>query len=111
MARNVEKVTVSLTDTANVRNGAIERADNLSAQLAASFCREDTYKLELTAVKSDSVKIPAERANLLLSANNLVAEVREAFADPDGAPQAAVQSSDRFSEDVADKVEAEMEQI
>lgn len=61
---NVEKTAASLTDTANTRDKAVERADNLSARLAASVRREDAYKWKLTTVKEDFVKTGVERANL-----------------------------------------------
>lgn len=51
LGRDVEKTTASLTNTANMRDAAVEEAGNLSAQLAASVCREDAYKSEITAVR------------------------------------------------------------
>lgn len=53
----VQKVAISLTGSANLRVEAVERADNLSTQLAASNRRKDAYKSEKTAAKEDSVKL------------------------------------------------------
>lgn len=44
LGRDVEKVAASLTDTANMQDEAVERTDNLHAQLTASIRREDAYK-------------------------------------------------------------------
>lgn len=40
---DVEKMTASCIYMANMRDEAVERANNLSAQLAASVCWKDTY--------------------------------------------------------------------
>lgn len=57
-------MTASLTNTANMRDEAAERADNLRSRLAASVRRENPYKSELTAVKEDLVKTCVERSIL-----------------------------------------------
>lgn len=74
--RNAERVTASLTKTANMCGEAVERAKSLSAQLAASNGHKDAYKSELTAIKKVLVIACVERASLRGSLNNLVAKVR-----------------------------------
>lgn len=106
---DVEKVTVSQSDMANMRDEAVERAYHLSAQIAASIRLEDAYKSEQAAVKDVLVRTRVESANLCWSANDLVAKVREAFTDFDCALRVAVQSSNCSLEDVSDKVETEVE--
>lgn len=59
-----------------MRDDAVERADNLSAQPAASVCRENTCKSELAAAKGFLLKICAGSDNLWSSVNYLVLEVR-----------------------------------
>lgn len=108
MGDDVEEMTVSLTDMANMHAEPIKRADNLNAQLAVSVRREDAYKLELAAVKDDLAKSRIERANLRRSVNILVADVQEASADIGGAPQTAVKSLNRLSESIADTFEAKV---
>lgn len=44
LGRDAKKVTVSLFDTANMRDASVERADNLNAQLAARARREDAHR-------------------------------------------------------------------
>lgn len=56
LGRDVEMITASLIDTANMRNEVVERAGSLSAQLAAPICRGDTCRSEITNVKEDLVK-------------------------------------------------------
>lgn len=41
LGREVVEMTASSIDTANMREEALERAENLSAQLATGVCRED----------------------------------------------------------------------
>lgn len=110
MGHDVEEMTAILTDTPNLRDEAVERDANLSAQLAGRFCREDAYRSELTAVKDDIAKTIVERADLRRSVDDLVAKVRAAFADLGGALQAVVESLDRSFADVAENVKAEMDQ-
>lgn len=69
----VEEITATLTDTANVRDKVVERANNLSAQLAASVRRKNVYKSELTAVEEGLAKTRVERANLRCSVKDSVA--------------------------------------
>lgn len=101
-------MTASLTDTANKHDDVFERPENLSAQFATRVRREDVYKLELTAVKEDWVETRVERANVQRSVNELVTKVREASAALGRTLQAIVESSNRLSEDVADKFKSEM---
>lgn len=75
---------------ANIRDGAVEKADNLGAQLAASFCRDDAYKSKRTSVKEDLVKPLVEWDNRRWTASELVAKAREASANLGGALQADV---------------------
>lgn len=104
-------MTVSLNDTWNMGDEAVERAKNLSAQLAGSVRREDASKLEPAATKNDLARTCVECANLQWSANSLVAKKRDAFADLRGALQAAVKSSNHWSGDVFDKVKVEMGEV
>lgn len=107
---SVKKMTASLTETANVRDEAVERASNLIAQLAASVRREEAYKLELTSVKEDLAKTRVERTNLRWPFDDLVSKLREASIDLVAALQTVVKSSNRLSETVADRVKEEMGQ-
>lgn len=102
-------MSASLTDTVHLRDEAVERADSSSTQLAASIRCEDAYMSELTVVKENLAETRVERTNLRRSASDLVAKVQEASASLGGTLQAAVKSLNCLSEDVADKVKAEME--
>lgn len=64
LGRDVERKYALLTDMANMRDEAVERVENLGAQLAASAHREAAYKLGLTVMKEDLVKSRVEHANL-----------------------------------------------
>lgn len=108
--RDVEKIAASLLGTTSKRDEAAKRAYRLSAQLAASLRREDSYKSELTAVKKDLLNTRVERASLQSAAKNLVSKIRHASADINGTLQAIAKSSKRMSEDVANKVKMEMVQ-
>lgn len=106
LGRDVEKVTALLTDRANMLDEDVERADNLSAQLAASVCCEDAYKSKISPVKDDLVKTRVESTHLRWLANNLVAKVREAFGYLGGVLCLAVKRVNLSSEAVADKAKA-----
>lgn len=103
-------MTASMTDTANMRNDTVERADNKGSQLAASVRRKVAFKSKRTAVKENMGKTPVERAILQRSVNGLVAEGRAASVSLGGALQAVAESSHCLFEDVTDKVKAEMGQ-
>lgn len=72
LGRDVEKMASSLTDTTKVRNEAIERSEDLTAQLAASVHREEAHKLDLTAMKEDLSITRVRRANLRWLVNKSV---------------------------------------
>lgn len=55
--RDIEKMNASFTDKANMRDETVKRADNLSSQRSASFCSEDAYLSELSALKKNLAKI------------------------------------------------------
>lgn len=105
---DVERITASLTDTTNMCNEAVERADDVGAYLAASIRHEDAYRAELNAVKEELVKTHIERANLQWLVNDLVAKAREASASLGGALQAVVESLNRSYEDASGKDKVEM---
>lgn len=105
-----EKTAASLTNTANMSNKAVKRADSLSARIAASIRWEDVYKPELTAVKEYLIKARAYRINVLRSVSDLVLEVRQPFFDVGDPVQAKVGSFNRSSEDAANKTKLKMGQ-
>lgn len=74
----MEKKFASLTDTENMQDEAVESAESLSAQLAASVCSDHANKIELTAVKEVLVKTRVQRANLWRSVNEMKSKLREA---------------------------------
>lgn len=49
----------------------VERPDNLSAELAASYCGKEAYRSELVVVNEDLAKTSVGRANLRWIVNNL----------------------------------------
>lgn len=110
LGRDAEKMAPSLTDTASIHGGDVERADSLDARLAASVCRDDSYKLDLSPVKEDLGKTRVERSNLQWSAIDSIARVRKASADHGRALQAVVEIPNCSCEDVADNVQGEVGQ-
>lgn len=75
--QDVENMIASLTDSAGMRDEIVERADDLSAQLAASARRRDAYTSRLAAEKKNFYKFRVERANLRWLVNRLDLNVRE----------------------------------
>lgn len=73
-----EVMNTSLIDTASMCEGPVERAYILNAQLDASACCKDAYKLELNTVKDSLAKTLVERPNLHWSFKCLLAKVQEA---------------------------------
>lgn len=80
-----------------MREEAVERASNFSAQLAAIVCREEACKSDLIAVKKDSVKSRIERAGLQSSVSDIALKVPQASVALCGALRAVVRSSNRSS--------------
>lgn len=64
LGHDVENMSASLTDTGNMRDEAVNRADNLSVYFAVSVYCRDAYKLELAVVKKGLKKTRVERASL-----------------------------------------------
>lgn len=64
LGRGDKKGTAFLTGTANKHDEAVEKADYISAHLAAGVRIEDAYRSELTMMKKDFVGSRLERASL-----------------------------------------------